>query len=268
MADPVRGLVHTCRHCEDILLTFGWGEHFPGLEAHDAASAGCIFFELAFNLTPLPSSAPPKTELFLGVVCNDGRRVEFSWESQGAANWLDEMFWESRKQLPIFAPKNMQSTENLDIMPLNPAPGSEESFDLIKTWIRDCDETHAECETLRDKYSQQQYPARLSDVGSVNSVEIRICTTTPGSRERYSALSYCWGGEQDSKTLAAKLEERRRGFPLAELSKTVRKAVLTTRKLGIRYLWVDAICIIQDDEDDILRELAIMDYRGSKSKPR
>jgi hypothetical protein len=87
----------------------------------------------------------------------------------------------------------------------------------------------------------------------------------PENDIQYAALSYCWGGEQESKTVDARLEERCKGFPLAELSKTIQDAVVTTRRLGLRYLWVDAICIIQDNEADRERELPRMDqiYSGA-----
>jgi hypothetical protein len=58
---------------------------------------------------------------------------------------------------------------------------------------------------------------------------------------------------------------RLNGFPLEELSKTIQDAVFTTRRLGLQYLWVDAICIVQDDEAEVERELAIMSqiYSGA-----
>ena len=93
----------------------------------------------------------------------------------------------------------------------------------------------------------------------------RIYTTNPKSPVKYAALSYCWGGDQESKTVRVRLEERCKGFPLAELPKTIQDAIVTARRLELPFLWVDAICIVQDDPADKKRELAIMDqiYSGA-----
>jgi hypothetical protein len=50
-----------------------------------------------------------------------------------------------------------------------------------------------------------------------------------------------------------------------DLSRTFQDAVRITRELGERYLWIDSLCIIQDDEDDWAREAALMAevYRNS-----
>lgn len=67
----------------------------------------------------------------------------------------------------------------------------------------------------------------------------------------YIALSHCWGQdnsplETTRKTLSSYLEEIQ--FPL--LPKTFQDAVRITESLGISYLWIDSLCIIQHDEED------------------
>jgi hypothetical protein len=46
------------------------------------------------------------------------------------------------------------------------------------------------------------------------------------------------------------MESHRRGIAWSEVSKYFRDAIAITRKLGIRYLWIDSLCIIQDDRED------------------
>lgn len=55
------------------------------------------------------------------------------------------------------------------------------------------------------------------------------------------------------------------GIEVDALPQTLRDAVKTTRDLGYQYLWVDALCIIQDDIHDKTREISAMAdiYRGS-----
>ncbi|PQE20746.1 heterokaryon incompatibility protein [Rutstroemia sp. NJR-2017a BBW] len=68
----------------------------------------------------------------------------------------------------------------------------------------------------------------------------------------YACLSYCWGTDLDNnvKTLKANLKQHLDGILISVLPKTIQDAVLVCQRLGIRYLWVDALCIIQDDEED------------------
>jgi len=79
---------------------------------------------------------------------------------------------------------------------------------------------------------------------------------------RYAALSYCWGSpddvERQCKTETHSLGAWHGGIPDRYLSPVVRDAVRLTRSLNICYLWVDALCIIQDDMDDWQRESPLM----------
>ena len=67
---------------------------------------------------------------------------------------------------------------------------------------------------------------------------------------RYVALSYCWGQTQNFITTIANLASMKEKIPLDKLPQTIRDAIIITRALGIQYLWVDALCIIQDSKDD------------------
>lgn len=60
------------------------------------------------------------------------------------------------------------------------------------------------------------------------------------------------------KLLCSNLKTFRAGIPWNHLPKTFQDAVLTTRNLGFRYLWIDALCIIQDSKDDWAAEAATM----------
>lgn len=50
------------------------------------------------------------------------------------------------------------------------------------------------------------------------------------------------------------------GIPENKLPRTFQDVIAISRKLGIEYLWIDALCIIQDDEDGWRREIALMEY--------
>ncbi|OCK76079.1 HET-domain-containing protein, partial [Lepidopterella palustris CBS 459.81] len=62
------------------------------------------------------------------------------------------------------------------------------------------------------------------------------------------ALSYCWGGEPSLKLTKLTIRTLTQGIPLDRFEATIRDAILVTRGLGITYLWVDALCIFQDED--------------------
>jgi hypothetical protein len=70
--------------------------------------------------------------------------------------------------------------------------------------------------------------------------------------KKYVALSYCWGPPvlPAFTTSASTFEDRKRKIPMAALPMTIRDAATLTRQLGIRYLWVDAICILQGSDKE------------------
>ncbi|KAH8591349.1 heterokaryon incompatibility protein-domain-containing protein [Bisporella sp. PMI_857] len=74
----------------------------------------------------------------------------------------------------------------------------------------------------------------------------------------YVALSYCCGGPQPAVLTTATLETYTHGVPLTSSSQTIKDAILVCRKLGFQYLWVDALCIIQDSPEDKTCEIQKM----------
>lgn len=102
-------------------------------------------------------------------------------------------------------------------------------------------------------------PTRVLDVRTLeSSTEIKLYVSHKDEREPYVALSYCWGGDQKVKTTSTTLSGNLVAIKEAELEQTIQDAITITRKLGFQYLWVDALCIIQDDDSDKGREIQMM----------
>jgi hypothetical protein len=104
-------------------------------------------------------------------------------------------------------------------------------------------------------------PTRLVDVGVDSSTVPRLISSSDirnPAEMKYAALSYCWGTEEDAKaqfkTDKSSLEWRCKSLPYEMMTPAINDAVALTRAIGLRYVWVDALCIIQDDADDWLRE--------------
>lgn len=96
---------------------------------------------------------------------------------------------------------------------------------------------------------------------------VRLSTheLTDESPPHYATLSYCWGTDQPSKTLKDNIQAYEIEIPFDALPKTIQDAIIVTRGIGLSYLWVDALCIIQDDKDDKQEQIALMHsiFRGS-----
>ncbi|KAH6653240.1 heterokaryon incompatibility protein-domain-containing protein, partial [Truncatella angustata] len=74
----------------------------------------------------------------------------------------------------------------------------------------------------------------------------------------YVALSYCWGGPQPVETTKATLHRHLNALPMERLPQTIKDAIAVTRGLKVKYLWVDALCIIQDSLEDKAIEISRM----------
>lgn len=85
----------------------------------------------------------------------------------------------------------------------------------------------------------------------------------------YAALSYCWGtakhAAKQAKTLTTTLAQRRGDIPESDLTALIRDSITVCQSLGITYLWVDALCILQDSfEDWSVESMAMSEiYAGS-----
>ncbi|KAF2729073.1 HET-domain-containing protein, partial [Polyplosphaeria fusca] len=85
----------------------------------------------------------------------------------------------------------------------------------------------------------------------------------------YIALSYCWGHRptENSMTKIANFRARLspNGLLRDDLPAAIRDAITITERLGIKYIWIDALCMIQDDIEDKHAELGKMSqyYRNS-----
>jgi hypothetical protein len=125
-----------------------------------------------------------------------------------------------------------------------------------KRWLNKCCDFH-DCKARQEV----ELPTRLLELGGPDSHIIRLVTPPRGTVGKYMALSYCWGRSVQFTATRDNVEELARGFHLAFLPATIRDAVLVTGGLGLRYLWVDALCIIQGSDDTARRDWAIESAR-------
>ena len=134
----------------------------------------------------------------------------------------------------------------------------DSNIELLQEWLLGCTGHHEKCQ------SGKFYPRRLLHVGAAvadpANEPIRLVEMPPRPlrQEPFIALSHCWGQTQHALTTKDNYEDRQAGIAMSQLSKTFQDAVWLTRRLGIKYIWIDSLCIVQDDMDDWEREAATM----------
>lgn len=137
-------------------------------------------------------------------------------------------------------------------------------FQSVSAWLKECDDPESDHECKKQGYeasnSERKLPTRLLNVSpSTNPNDLRLDdrenVKARSDRDWYIALSHCWGNTDPSKvplhcTTRDNLETRKNRFMLDDLPKTFQDAVKVTRELGIQYLWIDSLCIIQGNGGD------------------
>ncbi|KAH8724214.1 heterokaryon incompatibility protein-domain-containing protein [Phaeosphaeriaceae sp. PMI808] len=141
----------------------------------------------------------------------------------------------------------------------NDKTGSPKALALAAFWLKRCIETHEPCRFIPRNEEAHFLPTRLLDVGNGS---VRLIETgnevSIGEKCQYVALSHCWGQVQIIRTTKDNYETHKAGIGPEQLSRTFQDAIQTVRSLGFRHIWIDSLCIIQDDEDDWLAEGATM----------
>lgn len=122
-----------------------------------------------------------------------------------------------------------------------------------------CEREHKSCR----KFGQDQpLPHRVLEITdpSDKKTGVRLVENQDETRGAYACLSYCWGqsntdaGQTKRSNISSYLE----GIPLDDLPSTIVDAIRLCHQLGIRYLWVDRLCIKQDDEKDWSKQASRM----------
>ncbi|KAI1394385.1 heterokaryon incompatibility protein-domain-containing protein [Hypoxylon trugodes] len=131
----------------------------------------------------------------------------------------------------------------------------------IRTWARGCQTSHPDCGNLN--WSRRN-PTRLICILSDSLVQ--IVETRHMEFLEYVSLSYCWGSNQEignkpipeTRTVRANIAQRRRPFPITDLRRTIQDVIRFIKGVGIQFVWIDSVCIIQDSAEDWATEASLM----------
>ena len=113
---------------------------------------------------------------------------------------------------------------------------------LINEWIESCNFTHQEC-TVKNA----ELPHRVLDIGD-EANDRRYLHIAETEIAPYVTLSHCWGKGLVLQTTMVTIASHTDKINYQSLPKTFQDAITVTRNIGVRYLWIDSLCIIQDDK--------------------
>ncbi|WZH45923.1 HET domain-containing protein [Fusarium acuminatum] len=278
---------HSCSSCQELLITNDSSfdnptAQFPYKKVEEKASLGCILFQslqrkfddlvrpflreryhlILYPFYPDNSLVGLRTRW---MITQDGQDEEDAdmlrpFASEGMR--LHSQRWNRGSHYEIDHP----ASEFVDVAPLNLDPGSAKSFNWIKKAFAECRNNHLQCnKVIQDNRQSFAMPKRLLDVGHFNEPVLHLFATSDDAQKSYAIASYAWGSGpqakaiQQAQTTKSNIGSRMSyGLQLSSLPRTIRDLVEVTRRIGHRYLWLDAFCIVQDDPVETKHLFGIM----------
>lgn len=161
-------------------------------------------------------------------------------------------------------------------IPIAEDTASPGTYKQIKTWLDTCNNEHPKCWVPLEK---QSLPTRLirldsstcsalSNAIDTNLQPVLVSTVDMEvSKTRYMALSYRWPEDfpNEAKSTRQTVLKNMRGLNTSKLPRSFNDVFHVAAQMGINYVWIDSLCIVQDDTEDWNREAARMSqiYRNA-----
>jgi hypothetical protein len=140
-----------------------------------------------------------------------------------------------------------------------PVPGDRNMWEFLRSSLKTCLQEHQVCKEQQDS---GWYPDRLLSVGRDRAGNPMIRLINAQHRHlnsAYIALSHCWGSERFICTTSKNLRDHEIDICYSELPRTFQDAIVVALKMNVAHLWIDSLCIVQDEEDDWARHAEMMD---------
>lgn len=138
-------------------------------------------------------------------------------------------------------------------LPMNPSTGSARALEAARGWLSHCRLNHERCNRPQ-RVEESFYPTRLIDLGEPGSLNWKLCVVAEDGLSHESAsyitLSYRWAPNPQLMLTRSNMADLRRGSAIRDLPRLFRNVAAVARLFDIRYLWIDALCIIQDSKED------------------
>lgn len=164
--------------------------------------------------------------------------------------------WFSKKMyFEIAASADDPASEDVLNRVLNRAIDCDATYNEIRAGLQHCELQHL-CQRKNGRIGGRFGPPFLVNVEAADGI-VRLHRTGSNKYLRYVALSFAWGGSQ-VMTTKSNVDAHLDHIDVNTLPQSVQDAILVTRKLGLKYLWVDALYIIQDSEEDKLKQTPML----------
>lgn len=244
----------SCSNCavnvtDDQRHTFSWPS---------ARENGCAFCKVISEVLTLRYPTIIPSEISLSSSRSRGLFIEVRYQTE--AGWSDS-------SITVYRPLDSEdSTELLSRFPrcpeICPTGLDEDCHRFAAACLKNCIDNHATCVPSR---SNHRPPRRLLSLGAGERPTLQLTEDSHGEGVKYAALSYCWGDGVPLTTTKLLLASRKDSIEWDALPSAFQDAVLVAQRLGIHYLWIDSLCIIQDSPQDWQRESAYMGdiYEGA-----
>jgi hypothetical protein len=237
-----------------------------------ASGKNCSFCRLILSmistesgdLHPRLAAMDPEVQ---GVRLSTGRlssgeklmRVDYGMRQVGELRILTSKTYRQviRQALQPLGPNQTISNMISDpYLPINNRLLQTVNFGLIEWWLNSCDASHSPaCNSRRTgEKLEEDIPLAFIDVN-------QQCLVTASTKEKYFALSYVWGRVDIPKTVREN-HARRQGpgaLQAETLLRTVSDAMWLVRTFGEWFLWVDTLCLVHDDQDQMAKDIPHMD---------
>ncbi|KAH6988928.1 heterokaryon incompatibility protein-domain-containing protein [Ilyonectria sp. MPI-CAGE-AT-0026] len=279
---------HRCSYCARIFLdgcayTSGitlFNLNTSLTEAIEASRDGCHFFDwlvdiCADNFSPRNDFSYSEGQLQLEFP-NQPRIAGTSWFTTllltypgkgsyyaGSYDYAGRLFFCAKSDNPA-ATCVLTRPHKLDLQ-------SQITAQFARDCLEECQTTHDMCRLDLTKphsgtevLDKADLPTRLLEISSPNADSIRLIEPAKLqsleldhiANDGFVALSYCWGGDQPVKLTCDTAQTLKNGIATSSLPQTLSDAIKQTSVLVMKYIWIDALCITQDDDFEKGLEIA------------
>ncbi|KAI0548529.1 heterokaryon incompatibility protein-domain-containing protein, partial [Xylaria curta] len=250
--DPFKA--HHCALCERLVIDVQDQNtsqpSFKLILDHETYSEteDCALFKTLVQ--SIPSAALGSSMVINAQISRDGTRVTWSINihleyTSGGQNHRGKIYF-----FYIYAREGDPASKFIPRLMPNLEPASMASFKTARGWLLECQEKHPGC---REQVGQMR-PTRLLKIPENEAEILHLVNAT--NEHSYVALSYCWGCDQPCKLTKERLREG--VFNIRDLPQTIQDAIKVARNLDIMFIWIDVLCIVQDDADSMEMELEKM----------
>ncbi|KAI0186370.1 heterokaryon incompatibility protein-domain-containing protein [Xylaria flabelliformis] len=232
-------LTNACRVCNNLDLQYHDETHPIGRldlrckDIRSAAQAGCPHCTLIHTCINGFPGAEKESKVMLQYRENGFFEFSLGFDKRGQF----EIFLPAEIRVPSWPQLRHSGT-------IARHSGDRRCFEFIKKKIRDC-ENHPEC-----RAASFRLPRRVLDVGAAGSEVVKVLEDCKDQNQRYLALSYCWGGHLPLRLTTSNISVLTNRVPWDELPQVFKDVVHVARTLDVQYVWIDSLCIMQDNKED------------------